>query len=96
MTAMMKGIDVSKWQGNIDFAKVAKDGIDFVIIRAGRAKTKDSQLDTFVKECEKHGIKYEFYWYSYALTVDRAKEEAEACIECIKVYKLDYPVCFDM
>lgn len=92
----IKGIDISAWQNGISFDEIKKVGVEFVIIRAGCGKTKDRNLDGFVAECEKHGIKYGFYWYSYALTVDRAKEEAEACIECIKAYKPDYPVCYDM
>lgn len=95
MAERLKGIDISKWQDGISFAEIKKAGVDFVIIRAGCAKTKDPLLDTFVTECKKYGIPYGFYWYSYALTVDRAKEEAEACIEVIKQYKPDYPVAYD-
>ncbi len=96
MAERIKGVDISAWQAGISFDKIKAAGVEFAMIRAGRGKSKDSQLETFVSECEKHGIKYGFYWYSYALTVDRAKEEAEACIECIKAYKPSYPVCFDM
>lgn len=92
----IKGVDISSWQSGIPFDKIKAAGVDFALIRAGFAKTKDKQLDTFVAECKKHGIKYGFYWYSYALTVERAKEEAEACLECIKQYSPDYPVYFDI
>lgn len=92
----IKGVDISAWQEGIPFDKIKEVGIDFVIIRAGCGKKKDSQLDKFVKECEKYGIKYGFYWYSYALTVERAKEEAEACLSVIKPYKPDYPIYFDI
>lgn len=92
----IKGIDISAWQNGISFDEIKKAGVEFVMIRAGFGKTKDRNLDGFVSECKKHDIKYGFYWYSYALTIDRTKEEAEACIECIKAYKPDYPVCFDM
>lgn len=96
MGERIKGIDISAWQNGIDFAKIKAAGIDFCIIRAGYRKSKDSQLDTFVKGCEKYGIKYGFYWYSYALSVDRAKEEADKCLEVIKDYKPDYPIYFDI
>ncbi len=96
MAERIKGIDISAWQDGISFDEIVKAGVEFVMIRAGFGKTKDHDLDEFVSECNKHGIKYGFYWYSYALTVDRAKEEAEACIGCIKAYKPDYPVCYDM
>lgn len=92
----IKGVDISAWQSGIPFDKIKAAGVDFALIRAGFAKTKDKELDTFVKGCEKHGIKYGFYWYSYALTVERAKEEAEACLECIKQYHPDYPIYFDI
>lgn len=93
---VIKGIDISVYQKGISFPEIVKAGVNFVIIRAGFGKTKDSQLDKFVAECKKHNLKFGFYWYSYALTVDRAKEEAEACINCIKNYSPDYPVYFDM
>lgn len=92
----IKGIDISAWQDGISFDKIVDAGVDYIIIRAGYAKTKDRKLDDFVRECESRSIKYGFYWYSYALTVERAEEEATACIECIKQYKPDYPVYFDM
>ncbi len=96
MAERIKGIDISAWQDGISFDEIVEAGVEFVMIRAGFGKTKDRLLDKFITECKKFGIKYGFYWYSYALTVDRAKEEAEACIGCIKAYKPDYPVCFDM
>lgn len=96
MSVRIKGVDISHFQKGISFDAIKKAGVEFVIIRAGLGKKKDELLDTFVAECKKYGIKYGFYWYSYALTVDRAREEAKACIECIKQYNPDYPVCFDM
>lgn len=96
MAERIKGIDISAYQDGISFDAIKKDGVEFAMIRAGYGKTKDRNLDEFVAECKKHGIKFGFYWYSYALTIDRVKEEAEACIERIKAYKPDYPVCFDM
>lgn len=92
----IKGVDISAWQSGIPFDKIKAAGVDFALIRAGFGKTKDKQLDTFVKGCEQFGIKYGFYWYSYALTIERAKEEAEACLECIKQYSPDYPIYFDI
>lgn len=93
---IIKGVDISAYQTGIPFDKIKQAGVQFAIIRAGYGKIKDSQLDTFVAECKKHGIKYGFYWYSYALTVDRAKEEAEYCISVIKQYNPDYPIYYDI
>lgn len=96
MAERIKGIDISIYQKGISFEEIKKAGVKFAIIRAGCGKNKDSLLDEFVSECEKHGIKYGFYWYSLALTVERAKEEAESCISVIKQYAPDYPVYFDI
>ncbi len=96
MAVRIKGVDISAYQTGIPFDKIKQAGVQFAIIRAGCGKIKDSQLDTFVAECKKHGIKYGFYWYSYALTVDRAKEEAEYCISVIKQYNPDYPIYYDI
>ena len=96
MAERIKGVDISAWQEGIPFDEIKKAGVRFAIIRAGCGKNKDGQLDKFVAECKKYGIKYGFYWYSYALTVDRAKEEAEACISVIKQYDPDYPVYYDI
>lgn len=87
------GNDLSAWQEGLPIGEL---DADFLILRAGYGKTKDRTVDKFVQECEKYGIKYGFYWYSYALTVDRAKEEAEKCLEVIKQYKPDYPIYFDI
>lgn len=96
MAVRIKGVDISSWQTGIPFDKIKAAGVDFVLIRAGSGKTKDKQLDTFVAECKKYGIKYGFYWYSYALTEERAKEEAETCLECVKQYAPDYPIYYDI
>lgn len=94
----IKGVDISAWQAGIPFDKIKAAGVDFALIRAGCGKSKDKQLDTFVAECERRGIAYGLYVYSYALTPERAKEEAEACLENIKKlkYKPTYPIYYDI
>lgn len=87
------GIDISTWQGNINLTPYKNQ---FVIIRAGFDITKDNQCDRHVKECERLGIPYGFYWYSYALTANHARVEAEACYKVIKNYKPKLGVWFDM
>ena len=92
----MKGIDVSKHNGTIDFQKVRNSGIEFAMIRAGfGSDTVDTYFHRNVKEAQKHGIKCGVYWFSYAYTPQMAKKEAQKCIDTIKSYKLDYPVAFD-
>lgn len=92
----MKGIDISKHNGVIDFQKVRNSGIEFVMIRAGfGSDTVDTYFHRNVKEAQKHGLKCGVYWFSYAYTPQMAKKEAQKCIDTIKAYKLDYPVAFD-
>ena len=90
-----KGIDISRNQQGISFEAIKKAGVDFVIIRAGCGMTKDSFLDNFIAECKMSHLKFGFYWYSYALTIKSAIDEAKACIEAIKMYNPAYPVYYD-
>lgn len=97
--AEFKGIDVSKWQGDIDWAKVKKAGIQFAMIRSSYGSEKgqeDAKLAANVKGCEANDIPYGFYHYSYAKTVDGAKKEAEYFLSVIKNYSPTMPVAFDL
>lgn len=96
---MIKGIDVSKWQGNINFQKVKDSGISFVIIRAGYGKLPSQKDKCFEENCRKakaSGLDVGVYWYSYAMSVDEAREEAIACLSVIKGKQFEYPVYFDL
>ena len=93
---MRKGIDVSKWQGKIDWEKVKKAGIEFVIIRAGYGQNNiDEYFERNIKECNRLGIPCGVYWFSYALNADMARQEARYCLEAVKPYTVEYPICFD-
>lgn len=93
---MLKGIDVSEHQGKINWEKV-KDHIDFAILRAGFGRNNiDKQFLRNIKECNRLGIKVGVYWFSYAYTTEMAKQEARFCLDAIKDYKIEYPVCFDL
>lgn len=97
--AKIKGIDVSHWQGDIDFAKVKANGIDFVIIRAGYGKLtsqKDKCFEQNYSRAKAAGLHVGVYWYSYASSAADAKKEAQACISVIKGKQFDYPVYFDI
>lgn len=94
--ATLKGIDVSKHNGKIDWAKVKSAGIDFAMLRSGYgSKTVDPTFAFNAKQCNSIGIPIGIYWFSYAYTVDMAKSEALKCIEIIKQLKIDFPVAFD-
>ena len=96
---MIKGIDVSTWQGNINFAKVKASGVDFVIIRAGYGKLtsqKDNCFEQNYKGAKAAGLDVGVYWYSYADSIVSAKQEAQACLSVIKGKKFEYPIYFDL
>ena len=95
-----KGIDVSKWQGEVNWNEVKKDGTEFAILREGWGKKSPTQIDKKFKENYENakavGIPVGCYHYSYADSVDDAKREAEFCLENIRNMELEYPVCFDI
>lgn len=96
---MRYGIDVSKYQGDIDWEETKKV-IDFAIIRCGYGSNIVSQDDPLFKRnadyCTKLKIPFGTYLYSYALNVSNAKSEAEHTLRLIKNYKLEYPIFLDV
>lgn len=97
---MLKGIDVSHYQGEIDWKKVKAAGVQFAIIKAGYGKyayQEDPCFEDNIEGAYNAGIPVGVYWYSYADTVAEAKQEAEVCLTVIKPYKdmITLPVFFD-
>ena len=91
-----KGIDVSTFQGDIDWEKVKDEGIQFAIIRAGFGEGNiDDKFERNATECNRIGLPIGLYWFSYAYTEDMAKEEARYCVEEAKKYKVEYPLFYD-
>lgn len=92
---MLNGIDVSRHQGQIDWEKV-KPNIDFAIIRAGfGANNVDAKAVYNMDQCERLGIPFGVYWFSYALHPEMAKKEADYCLDLVGKRKLAYPVVYD-
>lgn len=95
------GIDVSKWQGKIDFSKVKEAGASFVMIRVGSQNgvngeyVIDPYFETNVSSAIKSGLKVGVYFYSYADSKKEAKKQAKWVIEKIKKYQITLPVAFD-
>ena len=95
------GIDVSFWQGDINFNKLKSSGVDFVMIRMGtqlgfgKKSELDSKFKQNIKRANEAGIKAGIYYYSYAKTKEEAREQALFVIDNIKDYKIDLPVAFD-
>ena len=100
--ATAQGIDVSVWQGDIDWQKVKDAGIDFAIIRLGYwTNGTDKKLERNVSECERLGIPWGAYLYSYCSDPSQAAAEADHAIDLLnqlkaKGYTPDLPVYFDM
>lgn len=94
-----KVIDVSAWQGSINWEKV-KDQIDGAILRCGYGSDYSYQDDRDFKrnadECTRLGIPFGVYLYSYAKTNKQAESEAAHVLRLIKGYKLSYPVYLDL
>lgn len=94
---MLKGIDVSTWQGQIDWEKAKKE-IDFAIIRIGFGTgTRDNTAKRNIEELNRLGIPYGVYYFSYAYTEEMARKEAKNTIAYLKEFGADlsYPVYFD-
>lgn len=96
---MRKGIDVSSYQGKIDWTKV-KPYINFAIIRCGFGNNITSQDDVYYERnatmCKELNIPFGVYLYSYATTLDEARSEVEHTLRLIRDKKLEYPVFLDV
>ena len=92
------GLDISKWNGNVDWKTVKKANIDFVIIRAGYGTGYvDPYFKTNIENAIKNNLMIGIYWFSYAHSYQGAKLEAEKCYKTIRKYKgnINLPVFWD-
>ena len=91
------GIDVSTWQGSVDWSKVQYD-VDFAILRIGFSTTLDNRFLEYAAGCEKYGIPYGVYHYSYALSASAAAAEAQWVLDTLDTYGYEPDMCiwFDM
>lgn len=93
------GLDVSKWQGNIDYKKVSESNVDFVMIKVGGSNSNGYYLDPKFKDniegFLKQGIPVGVYFYSNANSIKEAEKEALWTLEQIKDYDLTLPIAFD-
>lgn len=95
------GLDLSEWQGTVDFDKIKAAGVEFVILRVGGTKGikgdyfLDKQFERNITEANKRNIPVGVYFYSYANSKEKALQDAEWIYEQIKDYQVDLGVAFD-
>ncbi len=100
-TVSIKGIDVSKYQGSVNWSKVRDAGVEFAIIRLGYRGMNQGTLEmdpyykSNIKGATDAGVKAGIYFFSQAVNEKEAKEEAEYVLKNIKDYDVQYPVVFD-
>lgn len=95
------GIDVSSWQGEINFEAIKNAGVEFIIIRVGSKRGTngeyfvDSQFINNIKKANEYGIDAGLYFYSYADSIEEATQDAEWLLEQIDGYEINLPIAFD-
>lgn len=95
------GLDISKWQGNIDFDALKKAGVEFVMIRVGTTRgtngeyVLDPKFVQNITSANRVGIDVGLYFYSYANTKESALADAEWVLDQIKDYDIKLPIAFD-
>ncbi len=95
----LDGVDVSEWQGPINWEFVRRAGVDFAIVRVGygqHAHQKDKYFEQNYKEARAAGLRVGTYLYSYAQSVEDARREAYNCLNWLNGRYLDYPVFYDI
>ena len=95
------GIDISSFQGKVDFKKLKESGVEFVMIRVGGTRGIDTdyfideQFENNIINANKYGIDAGVYFYSYANSIESAKKDAKWVLKKIEDYKIDLPITFD-
>ena len=95
------GIDVSLWQGDINWKKVKNAGCDFAFIRVGYQEdfggksVEDKYFKKNIEEAKNEGIKVGLYYYSYAITEEESRQQAEWILSKVEKYNIELPIAFD-
>ncbi len=98
------GIDMSQWQGNVNWKKIKNAGVDFVMLRLGYGKGRfgnatcamDPKFHSYVNGAKRVGIPIGIYFYSYATTPKQAQKEAEFVIKNLDGIDVSFPVAYDI
>ena len=96
------GIDVSKWQGEIDWEQVKNSGVKYVMIRCGfrgygstGTLVKDPNFDTYIQGALENNLYVGVYFFSAAITEEEAIQEAQFVLDCVRDYDIKYPIAYD-
>ena len=90
-----RGIDVSRWQGNVNWAAVAADDVSFVMLGTRSKGVVDPNFHTNVQGASAAGLKVGAYIYSLATTPEMARAEADFVLSLVKDYPISFPIAFD-
>ena len=90
-----RGIDVSRWQGNIDWTSVAADDVSFVMLGTRSKGVTDPNFHANVQGASAAGLNVGAYIYSLATTTDMARAEADFVLDLVKDYPISFPIAFD-
>ena len=98
----IKGIDISKYQTDVDYKKVKADGVEFAILRigytgygTGKRQAKDTLFETHYKGCRDAGINIGGYFFGRGVSAEEGKKEAEYVLSLIKGKTFEYPIFYD-
>lgn len=96
------GVDLSVYQGDVDFSKVKNAGFDYCMLRVGYRTygggvvTADANFETYVSDAIKNDLDVGVYFFTSAISTAEAKEEAQFVLDAIKPYNITYPVVVDV
>ena len=93
---LARGIDVSRWQGEINWSQVAADDVSFVMLGTRSKGAVDPYFHRNIQQASAAGVKVGVYIYSLATTVEMAEAEADFVLDLIHDYPVSYPVALDM
>lgn len=97
----MIGLDISRWQEDVDFKKIKEQGVEFVMLKLGGQNKingsiiMDPKFLSNIEQALKENLEVGVYFYSYAASADDAKKQAEWVIDNLKGYDITFPVAFD-
>lgn len=94
--AVFRGMDVSSWQGTINYEAAKRDGIQFVMIRAAYGLTRDSHFIENIEGAQRAEVDRGIYLYSLASTPQQAQAEADFAVNSVRNFELTYPIAYDL